>query len=90
MAVETKDVLLRSVPAGTVKALKRASVELEQPMGQVLAGLVGTFLGLYVAMQRAPEETSPEERAEIEEATAEIARGQFADWQRVKARLGLD
>lgn len=90
MAVQAKDLMLRNVPVHTIRALKRAAVELDQPMGQVMAGLVERFLGLYVALHRSTDELSPDEEAEVLKAREEIARGRFADWRAVKRSLGVD
>lgn len=82
--------MLRSVPVHTIKALKRAAVELDQPMGQVLAGLVDRFMGLYVALHRSPDELSPDEETEVLRARKEMASGRFTRWREVKRSLGID
>lgn len=89
MATVTKDLLLRNVPAESAKALKRAAVELEQPMGQVFAGLVDRMLGLYVALHREPEDLTPEETEALGQTVREIARGRYRRWEELRRELGF-
>jgi len=51
----------------TIKALKRAAVDLNQPMGRVLAGLVSEFLELHVILKREPDSLTPAEAAHLRE-----------------------
>ena len=89
MATVTKDLMLRNVPAETIKALKRAAVELDQPMGQVFAGLVDRLLGLYLAMNRPAEDLTPEESEVLVKAIEEMARARHIAWEDLKRELGL-
>ena len=89
MAIMTKDLMLRNVPAETVKALKRAGVELDQPMGQVFAGLVDRLLGLYLAMNRPPEDLTPEESEALMKTIEEMARARYITWEDLKRELEL-
>jgi len=86
---EVRNLLLRNVPAHVVKALKRAAVELDQPMGRVLAGLVDEFLGLYVIIKRDPDTLTREETEQLRQARAQMARGESVDWERLKRELGI-
>ncbi len=88
-AKDTKSLLIRNVPAHTIKALKRAAVELDQPMGRVLAGLVSEFLGLHVILKREPDSLTPEEAAQLREVREEMAHGRSSDWQALKRELGI-
>ena len=89
MATVTKDLMLRNVPADTIKSLKRAAVELEQPMGQVFAGLVDRLLGLYVALQQPPEDLTPEEKDTLSKVVEEMARGRYITWEDLRQGLGF-
>jgi hypothetical protein len=86
---EVRNLLLRNVPAHVIKALKRAAVELDQPMGRVLAGLVDEFLGLYVIIKREPDTLTPEETEQLRQARAQMARGESVDWEELKRELGV-
>ncbi len=86
---ETRSLLIRNVPAHTIKAMKRVAVELDQPMGRVLTGLVNEFLGLYLILKRDPDSLTPEERAQLHQAREEMARGRSIDWELLKHELGV-
>jgi hypothetical protein len=86
---ESRNLLLRSVPVQAIKALKRAALELDRPMGRVLAGLVDEFLGLYVILKREPDTLTPEETEQLQQARAGMARGESVDWEKLKRELGV-
>ncbi len=84
-----KDLMLRNVSAHAIKALKRAAIEVDEPMGRVVAGLVDEFLGLYVVLQRSPDDLTPEEAEHLRGAREAMARGEFVEWEDLKRELSI-